>query len=118
MPDTWPVGLPQCFTFDSLATGFADNRLRSQTDTGPAKVRPRSTAGPRPLSGQMVMTLAQIATLETFVETTLLGGSLPFTFPSQIGGAAILVRFAGELPAWSRHGMGRMMVSMSLEILP
>src|SRR5215207_10310859 len=118
MPETWPVGLPQCFTFDSLATGLADNRLRSQTDTGPAKVRPRSSAGPRPLSGQMVMTHAQIATLETFVETTLLGGSLPFTFPSQIGGSSHLVRFANELPGWSRHGKGHMVVSMNLEILP
>src|SRR5215207_11453071 len=116
MPDVWPVTLPQCL--DSLQTGLADNRLRSNMEIGPAKVRPRSSAGPRPMSGQMVMTDAQLMELELFVETTLLRGSLPFTFPSQRDGTTLLARFAGALPSWSRHGQGHWMVSMDMEILP
>lgn len=118
MPDAWPSSLPDSFTFESYGEGIADGRLRSQTDTGPGKVRPRSSAMPEPLSGQMVITGAQIETLRTFVKTTLRGGSLPFFFKSQRGGVQILVRFGEELPTWQRHGAGKYLVTMKLEILP
>ena len=118
MPATWPADLPRCFIPDTLSTGIADNRLRTQNDTGPGKVRPRATSATRPLSGQMVMTYAQITALEDFVETTLVQGSLPFTFPSQVKGTTILVRFADNLPTWTWIGSARMMVNLTLEVLP
>jgi hypothetical protein len=118
MPDVWPISLPDSFTFESYGEGIADGRLRSQTDTGPGKIRPRSSAMPEPLSGQMAMTGAQLETLRTFVKTTIAGGSLPFLFKSQRGGAQILVRFGDELPSWQRQGAGRYLVSLKLEIMP
>lgn len=118
MPDVWPASLPEGFTFESYNEGVGDGRLRSQTDTGPGKVRRRSSAMPRSLAGQMVMTGAQLETFISFVETTLANGVLPFAFKSQRGGASILVRFGEELPSWQRHGAGKYLVTLNLEILP
>jgi hypothetical protein len=117
MAEAWPDGVPHCFTADSLAVGLADGRIRSQTDTGPGKVRRRSSAMVKDMTGTLIMTYAQLTALETFVDDTLLGGSLPFSFPDQRGNT-ILVRFADKLPSWSRYGMGYVSVDMSLEILP
>ena len=44
------------------------------------------------------MTYAQLASLETFVNTTTIGGTLAFTFPDQKGGADVLCRFGDSLP--------------------
>jgi hypothetical protein len=118
MPETWPATVPHCFTFDSLVAGLPDGRLRSQTDAGPAKVRRRSSAMPRPLAGQLVMTYAQWADLETFATVTTDGGALPFTFPSPTGGTDLLVRFGESLPTWRRYGIGKVMVDLQLEVLP
>jgi len=49
-------------------------------DAGPAKVRRRFTAGVTPVAGTMIMTAAQLATFETFFNTTLLGGTLRFSW--------------------------------------
>lgn len=118
MPEVWPATVPHCMTFDSPLLSPADGRIRSQTDTGPAKVRRRSSAMPRALSGQIPMTYAQWATLQTFINTTTLGGSLPFTFPSQIGGADVLARFGDSLPSARRLGAGKVLVDLALEVLP
>lgn len=115
--DAWPAGLPFAFTSDSYAEGLADNRLRSAMDTGPAKVRGRSSTGPRPLSGVLLMSSAEIATFRSFVEDTLIQGALPFTFPDQFGGDDLLVRLAGDMPSWRRQGL-LFAVSLSLEVLP
>lgn len=118
MPETWPVSLPQFFLIGSYSTGFGDGRIRSDNEYGPAKVRRRTSSSVRPLSGEMVMTQAQLEIFETFVNTTIMGGVLPFTFPSQIGGSALLVRFGENLPSWSRYGADRWLATFELEIMP
>jgi len=118
MTAAWPTTLPDSFTFESYGEGFGDGRLRSETDTGPGKIRLRSSAIPEPLSGQMKMTGAQIEILRLFIKTTLVGGTLPFTFKSQRGGSSILVRFGEDLPTWQRFATGLYLVSIKLEVLP
>lgn len=120
MVDAWPSDLPHCFTLESFASGAGNGLIRSNPDAGPAKVRRRSSAVPKPLVGTLPMTYAELATLEAFVATTLLGGSLPFTFPSQRGGDDLLVRFSGDgdLLPWRKLGAGRVVVDVKLEILP
>lgn len=118
MAESWPPGVPFAITMDSLSTAMPDGRLRSQTDTGPGKVRRRSTAMPTPLHGEIVMTYSQWYTLEAFIKNNLAGGSLPFLFPDQFGRATNLVRFADDLPTLTRKGAGRLSVQMQLEILP
>lgn len=118
--DTWPASptLPQRLLAETYSEGFADGRLVSQMETGPAKVRRRSSAMPRPIKGEMIMTAAQVASLRTFFNTTLIGGSLPFNFPDPITyPTTILVRFAGGVPAVSAFG-SRYKVALDLEILP
>lgn len=116
MADNWPVTLPRSMA--GVAVGYPDGRLKSQTDTGPGKVRRRSTAMPYSITGQMILTRTQLATLQTFISTTLAGGTLPFNFPHPNGGASTLVRFGDSLPSWQWAGSGRVTVDIVLEALP
>lgn len=118
MPDVWPSELPQCIPLDNYSEGSANNLLRSQTSTGPAKVRARSTAAVRPVAFTMILSRAQLAVLRSFVEVTLVRGSASFTFPAQTEEGNWLVRFADDgLPQISRIG-SKFAVAVKLEILP
>jgi len=123
MPEVWPATLPTKFNETDYTEGVANNLLRSQMDYGPAKIRRRTSANPRPVSGSMQMTNEQLEDLITFVDTTTLGGSLPFDFPAQRGGGTWLARFGNEgLPTWKPNGYMddevAWTVTMKLEILP
>jgi len=119
MASAWPGTLPQKFLVDGYMEGVGDGLLEYQPDTGPSISRRRATAVPRPLSGNFEMTSAQIATLRTFFDTTLIGGSLPFTFPDPLTGATLLVKFQkGGIPKWAALGGDYFSVGMSLWILP
>jgi hypothetical protein len=119
MPATWPDTLPQHLLVDGNHEAMGDGRLKSQTDTGPGKMRRRSSAIARPLSGGMMMTSAQLAILESFVNDTVAGGTLPFYFPMTRGAGTWLVRFATDgLPSWGNVGGLMWSVSLGLEILP
>jgi len=118
MVDAWPASLPSYLLVDGYSEGIGDGRVRSQTDMGPPKVRRRSSAMPKTLQGRMLMTGAQLATLQSFVETTLVGGSLPFTFTDPVTRGSILVRFAGSLPSWTGRGGDTYAVALELEVLP
>lgn len=120
MIDSWPEGLPQRFISDSFSTAMADNRLRSEVDVGPAKMRRRSSRAARPMSGSMLMTTSQLNdVLRPFVETDLGQGILPFMFPDPAGGDPILCRFAADgLPSWTHERPGFWRVSVKFEVLP
>ena len=91
--------------------------IKSNMDAGPAKVRRRFTAGVEPVSGTMIMTAAQLATFETFFNTTLLGGSLRFSWTKPPAhSVACEVRFT-EVPSWTKVE-DEYEVSLSLEVLP
>ena len=74
----WPTDLPS-----PLLGGYSESPpnmvIASSTDTGPGKVRLRTTAGVRPLQWSFILTAAQVASLDTFFITTIKGGSLSFT---------------------------------------
>lgn len=114
----WPGGLPTYLLTDGYVQAFGDGRIRSQTDTGPGKVRRRSTAMPEPIVGAMLMTTAQIATLRTFVQTTIFGGTVAFDFTDPITRATISVRFAERLPVITHRGGDIFHVMLELEKLP
>jgi hypothetical protein len=82
--------------------------------------RLRSSASVRPLSGQMRLTRAQVAVLRNFYKVTLIGGSLPFTFPDPtVTGETLLVRFPkGSPPNWQQIGGGVFRTGISFEVLP
>lgn len=115
---TWESSLPQRFLMANYGQSLPDVTIKSNMDAGPAKVRRRFTAGIEPISGKMVMTAAQLTMLETFYNTTLLGGSLRFSWtkpPAHT--AACEMRFT-ESPSWTAVEPEVYEVSLSLEILP
>lgn len=118
MVASWPLTLPQYVLTDGYGSAFGDGRLRTQPDIGPSKVRSRSSAMPQPLQGRMIMTTVQVGLLRTFIETTLLKGTQPFTFPDPLTCAPVLVRFADRMPSWSQFAHRKWTVELSLEVLP
>jgi len=118
MPAAWPDTLPQRFLVEGNSHALGENRLETSMDTGPGKIRPRSSAVADQFTGSMRMSSAQWATLIAFGETTLGHWSLPFTVPSIDDGAdPWLVRFKAK-PSRANIGGDRWNVSMSLEVLP
>lgn len=120
MTSAWPGTLPQKLMIAGNTGGMRDGRIVSETDIGPGKMRLRSSSSAKPLSGTMMMTLAQWDILEAFVGIDLGGGSLPFTMPAQMDdGDDLLVRFPDKsLPTWSAVGRELYLVSMTLEVMP
>lgn len=113
----WPASLPPNFLQTDYRERFADVLLRTKMDTGPDKVRRRFTAGVQSLSGSMLMTGAQLATLESFFATTLQGGALPFDWVHPRSQSAITCRFV-EPPQITGHSVDRYRVGLKLEVLP
>ena len=117
MVPIWDNTLPQTLLVDGYGQSFPEVTIKSNMDAGPAKVRRRFTAGVEPVSGTMVMTAAQLATFTTFYNTTLLGGSLRFSWtkpPAHT--AACEMRFTA--PPSLTKVESNYEVSLSLEILP
>lgn len=80
MTASWPGGLPQ----KPVYGGFTEQRQRNvvafQPEAGPPKARRRSTAVAVPATARFEMTDAQVVTFNTLFETTLVDGTLPFTW--------------------------------------
>jgi len=115
---TWPTSLPSIFLTDGYAQGIGDGRIRSATDTGPGKVRRRTTAMASPIVGRILMTGPQLTTLETFVQAGTLGGVTTFYFPDPVTRVNTLMRFGETLPTWTHMGGNIFAVSLTLEKLP
>jgi hypothetical protein len=119
MADSWPASLPQTVLVSGYSEAVGDAILEYQPDAGPTISRRRTAASARPLVAAFELTSAQIAMLRSFVDTTLIGGSLPFNFPGVVVGPTYLVKFQkGGLPKWTALGGDYFSVTMSLWVLP
>jgi len=114
---TWPATLPQKFSANGYDESPPDNLIRSKTDSGPAKIRRRTTANIRPYKTTLRMTGTQVSTLETFYITTLVGGSLAFDWNEPRSQAVKSFRFVSS-PKYSARGGDFWNVSLDLEQLP
>ncbi len=114
---TWPTSLPTAPMISGLNETLADNLVRTQMDQGPAKVRRRSTANVKPLQIQYVLTVAQKDTLITFFVTTLVSGSLSFTFTDPLTDSSSTVRFTGP-PSFKAVSAIAWATTLALEVLP
>jgi len=113
----WDNSLPQIFFVSGYSQSFSNVTIKSDMDAGPAKIRRRFTAGVEPVSGTMIMTAAQLATFDTFYNSTLLGGSLRFSWTKPPAhSVACEMRFV-ENPSWTKVE-DEYEVSLSLEVLP
>lgn len=115
----WPPTLPQVFPSKGWDEAFPNTALASQPDMGPAKVRQRFTAAPRPWSFTLRLTLAQVDTLDTFYTATTAGGTLPFDAPHPRLGTREVQFLAGSPPKVVPV-VGSLLweATLSLEILP
>lgn len=77
MPAVWPATLPQLPEYNWVERKL-ENRVKSETETGPAKYRRRFTRANRQVSLSMFLTAAQVTTLDIFHTTTLSDGVLKF----------------------------------------
>jgi hypothetical protein len=116
---TWPDTLPQIPQRGFSETGGI-NIIRSQTDTGPAKMR-RRAASAATLTCDFLMKTTQVSTFEDFV-TTSLGGVLRFYFThprtKQVVEVRIVPAGSGDLYTISYQAPEYWMVKLTLEVLP
>ena len=112
---TWPPALPDYVLKDGFSEKLPDNTIRSKMGVGPPKMRRRGTGAPRPITVQQYMTATQVATFDTFYETTLYSGSLRFDWINPRTEVSKELRFT-EPPIYTSTGAGYT-VSMKLEIM-
>ena len=117
MAQIWPATVPTDFLLGGFSESPADNLIRSGMGAGPDKVRRRSTAGVRPIVGDILMTVTQLATFDTFYVTTLASGALTFNLAHPRTSVSQEMRFTTP-PTYKPNGGVYWRVSVSMEILP
>jgi hypothetical protein len=119
MAAAWPASLPQC----PILNAFSEQRQRNvrsfNPDVGPPKMGRRSTAVGVKTNTAWRMTNAQVITFNTFYETTLADGTLPFDWPHPITKVSYTWMFdTGEAPTFERYAPRFQRVSFQLIRLP
>lgn len=114
---TWPATLPDTILKEAYSETPPDLLVRTEMDQGSAKVRRWGTGNVRPIQGQIRMTQAQVATLDTFYNTTLEGGALRFDWTHPRTGASEEFRFAAP-PTYQSGGGAIWRVQVQLEVMP
>ena len=89
----WPTTLPPFPEAMSYQEQARSQTLRTEMDTGPAKVRRRFTAGVVNFSVQWLLDADQLDDLEAFFDATLGGGSLTFQAKHPRTGAVATLGF-------------------------
>ncbi len=92
---SWPAGLPQTVLATASRTRQA-GRLRTSMDSGPPKQRARFTAVVKNYDVEIIVTGAQLATFETFYETTINNGTDSFTWVDPFDDTSKTLRFRDE----------------------
>lgn len=116
---TWPGSLPQAVRPD-YTSGGGVLVARTPMDQGPAKQR-YVGAMPKPMGVSFEMTTAQVATLDTFIESTI-KGTARFGFPHPRTGAIVEARIVpqgeGRFYTESYLSPGYWLIALQLEVLP
>ena len=91
----WPASLPQLYQKGSFSYIPQGNILRTNMDSGIAKVRRLFTGVPNDYSGTMIFDAAQLITFQSFFDITIASGALTFNFPNpfDFGATTVEVRF-------------------------
>jgi len=98
MSIVWPSTLPTTLQVGSTETPI-DRFVENAVDVGSPKRRLRFSGGPMgEIAGTLTLTQDQMNTFDTFFETTLAGGSLPFQWIRPSTGATVYMRFLSKKP--------------------
>ena len=117
MVQVWPASLSKKQLLQGYSEKLPNMMLRTDTDHGPAKTRRRFTAAPRNVSFTVLGTSTDASVLDTFFETTTLGGSDSFTMVNPRTGSTDSYRFL-EPPMYAPASHNHWRMSCSIEKLP
>lgn len=108
----WPSEL--IITKEGFKESPPQRQLRSKMDVGPDKIRRRSSSAIRPVSLQMILDDAQLATFDAFY---LSNDATFFNFVHPRTGSTVTARFTDDQPSYEPNET-LWNVSVRLEILP
>lgn len=114
---TWPASLPQELRIIGFSESGPSGNVRTEMDAGPAFVRNRYSAVPDEVPGTQVLSKAQVATLDAFYKTTLMNGSLAFTWTHPRTGVSAELQFTAR-PQFRPRSGDVWEVTLPLEVLP
>lgn len=77
----WPPSLPQTPLTNGYKESMPTNIIRSETETGPAKVRKRGGSKPVTVNASYILSTEQMEVFDTFVYGSLAGGAKCFDWP-------------------------------------
>lgn len=113
----WPESLPQNVNVDGYQEQASEQSVRSNMDAGIAKVRRRFSAVPINIKCSVRIDLTQKATLDTFYNATLSGGSLRFDWKHPVSGDPAVCRLKSP-PEYTPINRNRLNAKLDMEILP
>jgi hypothetical protein len=117
MTTSWPDTLPASPLLENFQELLPQTAIRTAMDTGPAKVRQRTTAGVGTLMVTYMLSTAETVALDTFYQTTLAGGAAPFTYTHPRTNATLTCRFVNP-PEYMPVNGSYFKVTLTLEALP
>jgi hypothetical protein len=117
MADTiWPATLPQRFLTRGLQEQPQTSIVQSDVSKGPPKRRRRFTRALRVFTGVMIMTEAQVETLDAFFYGPCAAGAKSFEFLHPRTSAPVLVLFK-DPPAYADLGGGVWEITLSFQTI-
>lgn len=111
----WPSELT--ITRDGFKETPPNNTQRTSMDTGPDKLRRRSSAAIRPVSFNLFVNSATVQILDDFYTTTTASGSVKFNFIHPRTGLTVSARFVSP-PEYDINNGDTWTIPIALEILP
>jgi hypothetical protein len=123
MAEAWPSTVPDSLQESGYSYEAQSGVIRTNMDTGPAKVRRRFTAVSKTHKGNIILTKTQLATWESWFENVIIFGTLTFTMTNPQTAASMTVRLVipSSGKAYSvapEAGSGNMILSIEVEVMP
>ena len=92
----WPPTLPQRPQRNGYKSQYPNQLIRSDMDSGPAKVRRRGNAKPVTLSLTYVLNAEQLAVFKDFVSEAIAEGAVCFDWPHPVLNRYVRARLVGQ----------------------
>lgn len=115
---SWPSSLPEDLLIDGYSETLPDTTIRSNMEVGPAKVRRRISYNVTPVEGRIFVSTDQAATLATFYNDTLGGGSLAFSMTHPRTNVISSFRFTSSPKITADNSSNYWFIDLNLEIIP
>lgn len=116
MASAWPASLPEYVLQQGFSETLPDTTIQSSMEAGRPKTRRRYTSNYSVFTVAIAMELAQRVTFEEFYNTTLRGGSLPFTWVHPLHRSPCTMQFRKPVPKFSVNG-NKHIVTAAVEII-